>query len=110
MRKKNRWISIRVSEEENRIIEEKMKQSGIRNKGAYMRKMAMDGYCLSLQIAEMKTLLSLLGRCSNNLNQYAKRANGYGDIYRQDMKNLQIDFSEMRKEVKQIMIKLTEFG
>lgn len=107
-RKKDHWISVRVSEEENRIIEEKMKQCGIRNKGAYMRKMAMDGYCLNLQFEEIKKLLHLLGKCGNNLNQYAKKANCYGDVYRQDMKELKGQFSEMQAFMKKVLAKMLE--
>ena len=105
---RKRWISFRVSEEEFRLIEEKMKQHGIRNRGAYLRKMALDGYCLSLQFDEIRKILHLMGKCGNNLNQYAKRANGYGDIYRQDMRELKGQFSEMQGLMKKLLQKMLE--
>lgn len=59
-------------------MKEKMAQVGIRSQGAYLRKMALDGYCVRLDLQDVKELVSLLRRCSNNLNQYAKRANERG--------------------------------
>lgn len=74
---REKWISVRVTEEENRAIEEKMKKHGILNRGAYIRKMAIDGYCLSLEVKELQKLATLLGRYGNNLNQVAKRAKDF---------------------------------
>ena len=58
-----------------------MDELGIRSMGAYLRKMALDGYCIRLDLQDVKALVSLLRICSNNLNQYAKRANETGSIY-----------------------------
>ena len=69
------WINVRVNPEELARIREKQKELGIRNTGAYMRKMAMDGYCVNLDLSDVAQVSTLLRRCSNNLNQYAKRAN-----------------------------------
>ena len=69
------WINVRVNPEELARIREKQKELGIRNTGAYMRKMAMDGYCVNLDLSDVAQVSILLRRCSNNLNQYAKRAN-----------------------------------
>ena len=52
-------------------------------------KMALDGYCIRLDLQDVKALVSLLRICSNNLNQYAKRANETGSIYRADIEDLQ---------------------
>ena len=106
---REKWISVRVTEE-NRAIEEKMKQHGILNRGAYIRKMAIDGYCLSLDVEELKKLAALLGRYGNNLNQVAKRANTYGDIYRQDIRELKNQLSEMQELMKRILTKISEYG
>ena len=75
------WINVRVNPEELARIREKQKELGIRNTGAYMRKMAMDGYCVNLDLSDVAQVSTLLRRCSNNLNQYAKRANESGSIY-----------------------------
>lgn len=76
------WINVRVNPEELARIREKQKELGIRNTGAYMRKMAMDGYCVNLDLSDVAQVSTLLRRCSNNLNQYAKRANESGSIVR----------------------------
>ena len=78
------WINVRVNPEELARIREKQKELGIRNTGAYMRKMAMDGYCVNLDLSDVAQVSTLLRRCSNNLNQYAKRANESGSIYAED--------------------------
>ena len=78
------WINVRVNPEELARIREKQKELGIRNTGAYMRKMAMDGYCVNLDLSDVAQVSTLLRRCSNNLNQYAKRANESGSIYRSE--------------------------
>ena len=81
------WINVRVNPEELARIREKQKELGIRNTGAYMRKMAMDGYCVNLDLSDVAQVSILLRRCSNNLNQYAKRANESGSIYAEDIRD-----------------------
>ena len=68
-------IHLRVSQEEYDLIQQKMKQSGCINMSAYMRKMAIDGLIVKLDIPEMKEILRLLRYNGNNINQIAKRLN-----------------------------------
>ena len=89
------WINVRVNPEELARIREKQKELGIRNTGAYMRKMAMDGYCVNLDLSDVAQVSTLLRRCSNNLNQYAKRANETGSIYAEDIRDLQRRLDEL---------------
>ena len=58
-----------VSEEELSLIQERMAEDGIRNMGAYVRKMALNGYVLHVDLAPVQELVSLQRRCANNLNQ-----------------------------------------
>ena len=58
-----------------------MKQTGIRSIGVYLRKMSLEGYCIQLDLSDVKEVVRLLRICSNNLNQYAKKANETGSIY-----------------------------
>ena len=74
---------------------------------AYVRKMALDGYCVKLDLQDVKEMVSLLRRCSNNLNQYAKRANETGNIYAEDIKDLQNRFEEIWNVAKEIMARLS---
>lgn len=85
MAKRDQDVHFLASKEEVERIHEKMDELGIRSMGAYLRKMALDGYCIRLDLQDVKALVSLLRICSNNLNQYAKRANETGSIYRADM-------------------------
>ncbi len=59
-------------------IHERMAEAGISNAGAYVRKMALNGYILHIDLAPVKELISLQRRCSNNLNQVAIHAHTYG--------------------------------
>ena len=68
------WINVRVNPEELARIREKQKELGIRNTGAYMRKMAMDGYCVNLDLSDVAQVSTLLRRCSNNLKPVRKNA------------------------------------
>lgn len=89
MAKRDQDVHFLASKEEVERIHEKMDELGIRSMGAYLRKMALDGYCIRLDLQDVKALVSLLRICSNNLNQYAKRANETGSIYRADIEDLQ---------------------
>jgi len=74
-RQRTNMVCFRMSDKELRLVEKKMQKLEISNKEAYLRKMAIDGYCLKLDLPELREMTSLLRRCSNNLNQYAKKAN-----------------------------------
>lgn len=58
-----------------------MALTGITHPSAYLRKMAMDGYIINLDLSDLKELVRLSRINSNNLNQYAKKANETGSIY-----------------------------
>ena len=73
---------VMVSEEEQALIQQRMAEAGIRNMGAYMRKMALNGYVLHVDLSPVRELVSLQRRCSNNLNQVAIQANTAGFIPR----------------------------
>lgn len=72
-----------------------MAQAGIRNMGAYVRRMALCGYVLQIDLAPVRELVSLQRRCSNNLNQVAIHANTYGGIYPEEISALQRDYSAL---------------
>ena len=67
-----------VTEDELAQIQRRMTEAGITNAGAYMRKMALNGYILHVDLAPVKELVSLQRRCANNLNQVAVHANTFG--------------------------------
>ena len=80
-RKREVQLNFRVSPEELALIEQKMAQLGTTNREAYLRKMALDGYVVRLELPELKELVSLMRYSSNNLNQLARRAHETGRIY-----------------------------
>lgn len=92
MKEKQNKRTIRVefviSEQEAGLIKERMEQLGIANLSAYLRKMAVDGYIIHLDMSDIQEMTRLLRICSNNLNQYARRANETGSVYAADVEDL----------------------
>ena len=87
---------------------ERMAEAGIQNMGAYIRKMALNGYVLHVDLSPVKELVSLQRRCSNNLNQVAIHANTYGGIYPDDIKTLQQDYANLWEPLSDLLVKLSE--
>lgn len=87
-RKREVQLNFRVSSEELALIEQKMAQLGTKNREAYLRKMALDGYVVRLELPELKELVSLMRYSSNNLNQLARRAHETGRIYDADLEDI----------------------
>jgi bacterial mobilization protein MobC len=106
MRERNQEIHVLLLPEEMERIKQKMAELGIINRSAYVRKMALDGYCINLDLSDMKEMVSLLRRCSNNLNQYAKRANESGSIYAEDIQDLQVRQGEIWEIAKEMLARL----
>ena len=87
-RKREAQLNFRVSPEELALIEQKMAQMGTKNREAYLRKMALDGYVVRLELPELKELVSLMRRSSNNLNQLTRRVHETGRIYDADLEDI----------------------
>ena len=106
--KRNRAIQInfRVSAEELALIEEKMKQFGTLNREAYIRKMALDGYILKLQVPELKEMISLMRRSSNNLNQLTRRVHETGRIYDEELKEIQNNQEKLWNMLNSLLIRI----
>ena len=101
--KRSAPIGFRPSAEELEIIRTKMKQMGMRNRGAYLRKMALDGYCVNIDMSDIREIARLLRICSNNLNQYARIANTTGTVYKAEIKDLQKRLDEIWDLTKKAM-------
>ena len=110
MAKRDKRIHFLVSREEEQQIRERMEQIGIRNRNAYLRKMALNSYCINLDLSDVKELVSLLRRCSNNLNQYAKRANETGSIYLDDIKDVQERLDDIWDAAKEMLVHLASIS
>lgn len=92
-----------ASDEELQAIQERMEQQHVKNMGAYLRKMAIDGYCISLDMTKFRELVYLIRMCSNNLNQYARMANATGGIYEADIKDLQTRLDQIWESTEEIL-------
>lgn len=106
--RRDQQLHFRVSKPELERIRNKMETSGILSIGSYLRKMALDGYCLHLDLPQLRRMAYLLQMCSNNLNQYAKVANENGQIYTANLEDLRARLDELISVSKQILAKLTE--
>lgn len=104
--KKEEELKIRISLEDKERIRFKMEEAGILNMSAYVRKMALDGICVKLDLEDVRQLIVLLQRCGNNLNQYAKRANETGSIYAADIEDLQRRLDEIWELSRQSLARL----
>ena len=88
-RKRNIQMKFWVTEEEKRLIDEKMAQLPTKRYGAYLRKMAIDGYIIQVDTTDIKEMTKALGSIGRNINQIAKRVNAGGPTYQADMEEIQ---------------------
>lgn len=86
--KKSVRVEFVMSEQDAELVKGRMAELGITNLSAYLRKMAVDGYIIHLDMSDIQEMIRLLRICSNNLNQYARRANEAGSIYAADVDDL----------------------
>ena len=101
-------IYVWVRPDEMEVIQGRMAEAGISNLSAYVRKMALNGYVLHVDLGPVRELVSLQRRCSNNLNQVAIQANTYGGIYPQDIAMLQKDYAELWGPRSELLQKLSQ--
>ena len=81
-------IEFRVTEQERQLIQKKMEQLGTKNMGAYLRKMAIDGYIIKVDYTEQKKLAAAVSRVAGNINQICRRINQTGHFYEDDIVEL----------------------
>ena len=107
MREYTDRIRVWIKPEDRKRIKERMKEAGVKNMSAYIRKMALNGYVINVDLGDVKEVLRLLRINSNNLNQYAKRANETGSIYEADIKDLQKGHQEILARMGEILERLS---
>ena len=107
-RKRDVQLNFRVSPEELAMIEQKMAQLGTSNREAYLRKMALDGYVVRLELPELKELVSLMRRSSNNLNQLTRRVHETGRIYDADLEDISQRQDQLWAGVREILAQLAK--
>jgi len=107
MREYTDYIRVKLTKDDRRRIREKMEEAGITNMSAYIRKMAIDGYLVKLDMSDMNEVARLLRINSNNINQYAKRANESGSIYLEDIREIQNQQERLWESMKKILQRLS---
>ena len=63
--------------------------------GAYLRKMAIDGYIINMDTTDIKAFTAELGAIGRNINQIAKRINAGGSVYQADIQEIQERLDEI---------------
>lgn len=106
-RKRNVQIIVRVTEDERALIEEKMKQIPTMNLSAYSRKMLIDGYIIVLDLQEVKTHTAQLQKIGVNVNQIARRINGTGRIYVDDMDEIKRLMEEVWRLERRLLLQFS---
>ena len=101
-------LYVRVSQAEYDLIQERMSEAGTKNMAAYIRKMALNGYVLHVDLVPVKELVSLQRRCSNNLNQIAASVNTHGGIHPQELTALQRDYATLWSPLSDLIKQLAD--
>ena len=109
MEKRESTVLIRMTESELSLIRERMAELGTSNMSAFIRKMAIDGYIVKLELPELKEMTRLLSSYSNNLNQISKRVNKTGVLYSVDLEEIQQHQDELWDAAEKILRALAKF-
>lgn len=104
-RKRNIQMLFCVTQEEKDLIRRKMLLSRTRNMGAYLRKMAIDGYIVNVDNAPIKQVYEEMHKIGVNINQIAKKVNTTGDLYPEEMRNLKEQVNEIWHILKSIQLR-----
>ena len=101
-------LKFRVTPEDRALIEQKMAQLGTSNMAAYLRKMAIDGFVINLELPELREMVSLLRRSSNNLNQLTRRVHETGRFYDADLDELRQSYDSLWDAAQKILTSLAK--
>ena len=94
-RKRTNPVQFYLDDEEQYILDEKFKLSGMKSKSAFLRKLILYGYVYDVDYSYLRNYNTELGRISSSLNQIAKRMNATGNVYEADVKEVK----ELMKQV-----------
>ena len=103
-RKRNIQMKFWVTEEEKTLIEKKMKLLPTQRYGAFLRKMAIDGYIIYTDTADIKEMNKALSSIGRNINQIAKRLNAGGEIYEADIQEIKERLDEIWQLQRRILL------
>ena len=94
-RYRKKRLCIFLTEDEERILNAKVKMSGVRSKSEYIRQLITDGFVYQIDFKEIQRYNFLLSNISNNINQIAHRINETRSIFKSDI-------DEVKKEMKKL--------
>ena len=109
-RERNIQLHFMVTPRERQLIAEKMAQLGTKNLGAYLRKQAVDGYIVKLDLGSVRELVGLLRGATNNLTQIARRANETRSLYAADVEDMQARYAELWEAANKILLELAQIS
>ena len=92
----------KVSPEEKTVIDRKMAELGTRNLRAYLRKMAVDGYIVHMDMSSVTEVIRLLRSISSNVNQIARRCNETRNLYADDVEDLRQGYTQVWQAVDEL--------
>ena len=90
------------------MIKRRMAQAGVKNMRAYMLKQAVDGRVIHIELDSVNEMVRLLSNATNNINQIARRVNSTGNLYEQDVADLNARYNELWKQIKEILRRLSD--
>ena len=96
-RERKNELKLYLSDDEQYILEQKVKISGMKSKSAFLRRLILYGFVYDIDYSYLRDYNAALGNIGGNLNQIAKRMNATGNVYKADV-----------KEVKELMKKVWE--
>lgn len=97
---RNHKISFRMNEEEYEIFMDKFFKSKANSQGKFIRRMLLNGIVLHFDEHKAKTAFRLISNIANNINQIAVRVNSTGNIYAEDISEIQRDINELWRQLR----------
>ena len=107
MKVRNQELRALFTPEEVKRLKERMAEAGVKNRSAFIRKMALDGYIIKLDTSDIRQMISLLRHSSNNLNQIAKRVNSTNSVYGADIAEMQAKQDEIWELAREVAARLS---
>ena len=104
-RKRTNPVQFYLDDDEQYILDEKFRLSGMKSQSAFLRKLILYGYVYDVDYSYLRNYNTELGRISSNLNQIAKRINSTGNIYQEDMDEVKELMNEVWRTQKSMLSK-----
>ena len=104
-RKRTNPVQFYLDDDEQYILDEKFRVSGMKSKSAFLRKLILYGYVYDVDYSYLRNYNTELGQISSSLIQIAKRLNSTGNIYKEDMDEVKELMNEVWRTQKSMLLK-----